>query len=127
MPIEKFSQFAEIPSWTSRKTPVVCVGIVEETHDVKTFQFQSKTPQLFHFKPGQFIGIQLEIDGEKHNRSYTIASSPSRPHLLELTIKREQGGAVSPWLHENIKLGSEIEIRGPAGRFNCFDILESSD
>ena len=111
-----------VPSWSSRKTPVICVGVVQETHDVKTFQFQAKEPQLFHFKPGQFIGIQLEIGGEKHNRSYTIASSPSRPHLLELTIKREQGGAVSPWLHDNIREGSELEIRGPAGRFNCFDI-----
>ncbi len=57
-----------------------------------------------------------------HNRSYTIASSPSRPHFLELTIKKELGGKVSPWLHENIKPGSQLEVRGPAGRFNCFDI-----
>jgi len=122
MSINQLSQLQDTPSWSSRKTEVVCVGVIQETPDVKTFQFQSKSPQLFHFKPGQFIGIQLEIDGEKHNRSYTIASSPSRPHILELTIKKEKGGSVSPWLHQNITVGSELELRGPAGRFNCFDI-----
>lgn len=110
-----------IPSWSSRKTPVVCISVVQETPDVKTFQFQAVEPQLFHFKPGQFIGMQLEIDGKRYNRSYTIASSPSRPHTLQLTIKKEKSGKVSPWLHDNIVVGSKLELRGPAGRFNCFD------
>lgn len=122
MSVFNLSQLQSTPSWSSRKTAVVCINIIQETHNVKTFQFQAINQQLFHFKPGQFVGMQLEIDGEKHNRSYTIASTPSRPHLLELTIKKEDGGIVSPWLHENISVDSELEFRGPAGRFNCFDI-----
>ena len=122
MSITELSQLQSLESWSTRKTKVVCVNVIQETHDVKTFQFKADPEQLFHFKPGQFIGIQLEIDGEKHNRSYTIASSPTRPHLLELTIKLDPSGSVSPWLHHNIKIGSEIELRGPAGRFNCLDI-----
>lgn len=121
MSINDLSQIQNTPSWPNRKTMVECISVVEETHDVKTFVFQAVEAQLFHFKPGQFVGMQLEIKGEKHNRSYTIASSPSRPHTIELTIKREKGGIVSPWLHNNIQSGSKIELRGPAGRFNCFD------
>jgi len=126
MLINELSQLQNATSWASKKAPVVCVNVIQETPDVKTFQFQSVEPQLFHFKPGQFIGIQLEINGEKHNRSYTIASSPSRPHLLDLTIKKESGGAVSPWLHNNIVIGSTLEIRGPAGRFNNLDIVSEN-
>ncbi|WP_444996259.1 FAD-binding oxidoreductase [Aliikangiella sp. IMCC44359] len=122
MAITSIEQLREIESWVSRKTLAVCVNVIEETYDVKTFQFKAEKEQLFHFKPGQFIGIQLEVDGEKHNRSYTIASSPTRPHLLELTIKREVGGSVSPWMHKNVKPGTQLELRGPAGRFNCMDI-----
>ncbi|MET1256498.1 FAD-binding oxidoreductase [Aliikangiella maris] len=122
MSITSIEQLKSIESWSTRKTPVVCVNVIDETHDVKTFQFRAKEPQLFHFKPGQFIGIQLEIGGEKHNRSYTIASSPTRPHLLELTIKKDPEGIISSWLHENIQVGSELEFRGPAGQFNCLDI-----
>jgi len=121
MKIASLEQLTNTPSWSSRKTPVICTQVIDETPDVKTFQFQAIDHQQFHFKPGQFVGIQVEINGETHNRSYTIASTPSRPHLLELTIKKEQGGTVSPWLHENIVKGSQIELRGPAGRFNCFD------
>ncbi|MDQ7048343.1 MAG: FAD-binding oxidoreductase [Enterobacterales bacterium] len=121
MKIASLEQLTNTPSWFSRKTPVICTQVIDETPDVKTFQFQALDHQQFHFKPGQFIGMQIEINGELHNRSYTIASTPSRPHSLELTIKKEDGGKVSPWLHQNIVKGSQIEIRGPAGRFNCFD------
>lgn len=121
MTIETIAQIQNTPSWNSRKTAATCVNIIQETDNVKTFQFEAIDKQLFHFKPGQFIGLLVEIDGERHNRSYTIASSPTRPHLLEITIKKEQGGAVSPWLHQNINIGSTIELRGPAGRFNCID------
>ncbi|PHS20552.1 MAG: hybrid-cluster NAD(P)-dependent oxidoreductase [Kangiella sp.] len=121
MLISELSQLQTATSWNTRKTPVTCINVIQETHDVKTFQFQADDAQLFHFKPGQFIGLNLEIDGQKHNRSYTIASSPTRPHILEVTIKKEAGGVVSPWLHENIAIGSTLEIRGPAGRFNNLD------
>jgi glycine betaine catabolism B len=115
-------QLKQLTSWSTRKTLLECVNVIQETTDVKTFQFKGAETILFHFKPGQFIGVQLEIDGVKHNRSYTIASSPTRPHLLELTIKLDSTGVVSPWLHENIRPGSQLEVRGPAGRFNCDDI-----
>jgi len=123
MLISELPHLQNAVSWYTRKTPVTCINVIQETHDVKTFQFQADEPQLFHFKPGQFIGLNLEIDGVKHNRSYTIASSPTRPHILEVTIKKELGGAVSPWLHNNIHIGSKIEIRGPAGRFNNLDTV----
>jgi ferredoxin-NADP reductase len=122
MSIENLLELQSLKSWSTKKTLVTCVNVIEETHDVKTFQFKADDEQIFHFKPGQFIGLQIEVDGTKHNRSYTIASSPTRPHLLELTIKLEQGGIISPWLHKNIIKGSKLELRGPAGKFNNMDI-----
>ncbi|TQV88603.1 hybrid-cluster NAD(P)-dependent oxidoreductase [Aliikangiella coralliicola] len=120
--VDNLTELQSLESWSTRKTTAICVNVIEETHDVKTFQFKTEQAQLFHFKPGQFIGIQVTIDGERHNRSYTIASSPTRPHVLELTVKLDPAGSVSPWLHQNIKVGSSLELRGPAGRFNCMDI-----
>jgi len=122
MSVDNLQQLQSLTAWSTRKTTFVCVNVIQETHDVKTFQLRAKQAQLLHFKPGQFIGIQIEINGEKHNRSYTIASSPTRPHLLELTIKRDPLGVVSPWLHDKLIQGAELELRGPAGRFNCMDI-----
>jgi ferredoxin-NADP reductase len=80
-----------------------------------------ETPVLFSFKPGQFVTLRLNIDGKDVRRSYSISSSPSRPHCLELTIKRVPGGLVSNWMCDRVKLGDVIGMKGPSGKFSCFN------
>ncbi len=107
--------------WKRGKTPVVCVAVIPETHDVKTFVFQTVQPVLFAYKPGQFATLELPIEGKTVRRSYTISSSPSRPHALSITVKRVPGGLVSNWLHDNMKVGFQFSLSGPHGEFSCFD------
>ncbi len=114
-------------TWTDGLT-VRCVGAIEKTHDVKTFRFAANPPLLFDYKPGQFVTLTLNINGRSVDRSYTISSTPSRPHTLEITVKRvpapahaldAPSGLVSNWLHDNLQVGSEIEISSPMGDFSC--------
>jgi len=56
----------------------------------------------FDYLPGQYLIVKLEIDGQKVGRSYTIASSPTRNGYCELTIKREERGLVSRYLHDMV-------------------------
>ena len=74
---------------------------------------------LFRYRPGQFITLELEIDGEPINRCYTLSSTPTRPDTISITVKRATGGKVSNWLHDNLKPGMEIKALGPAGDFSC--------
>jgi glycine betaine catabolism B len=113
--------------WQKGDLKVRCAEIVDETHDVKTFRFVAEPGLLFSYKPGQFLTLDLEINGEEVLRSYSISSTPSRPHSLEITVKRVPAattdlpaGLVSNWLHDNIKVGSEVKISGPMGKFTCF-------
>ncbi|MBF0264898.1 MAG: hybrid-cluster NAD(P)-dependent oxidoreductase [Gammaproteobacteria bacterium] len=108
--------------WNKGKLQLRCIEIIDETHDVKTFKFinHSQT-QLFLYKPGQFISIELMIEDKKILRSYTISSTPSRPHTLSITVKRVPGGEVSNWLHDFFNVGDIINARGPNGDFTCFD------
>jgi ferredoxin-NADP reductase len=78
-------------------------------------------PVLFFFKPGQFVTLELEIDGQPVMRSYTISSSPSVPYSFSITVKRMPGGVVSNWLHDNLAAGDELAVHGPVGLFNCID------
>jgi ferredoxin-NADP reductase len=71
----------------------------------------------FAFLPGQYLNLSLLIDGKRVNRSYTIASSPARPATCELTIKREDAGLASRFLHDTIREGDQINVSAPAGRF----------
>lgn len=120
---------ASLETWTQGTKQVKCVQIVNETVDVKTFTFASEPPVKFDYQPGQFITLNLNIDGKSIKRSYSVSSTPSRPHTLEITVKRvpaprnEPGappGLVSNWLHDNMKVGSEIEINAAMGKFTNF-------
>jgi len=110
-----------IPIWSAGETTLRIADIIDETDDVKTFRMVGVDPILFSYKPGQFITLSLEIDGKKVLRSYSLSSTPSRPHTLEITVKRVPGGLVSNWLADNIKLGQLIKVRGPSGKFTCFE------
>jgi glycine betaine catabolism B len=115
-----------LETWTQGTKQVKCVQIINETADVKTFTFVSEPPVKFNYQPGQFVTLNLNIDGQSVKHSYSISSTPSRPHSLEITVQRvstdEPGTSelVSDWLHDNLKVGSQIEINSPMGKFTNF-------
>jgi ferredoxin-NADP reductase len=112
----------KLPAWNSDEDDIlVCRQVRQETHDVRSFVFSGRTPRLFHYKPGQFLTLDLEIGGQTINRCYTISSTPTRPHLISITVKRVPGGPVSNWLHDNLKPGMEIKAIGPMGEFTSAD------
>ncbi|TIL34903.1 MAG: hypothetical protein E5Y85_07280 [Mesorhizobium sp.] len=103
---------------------VRCRRVIDETHDVKTFVFSAASGHMFSFSAGQYLVLNLTIDGARVTRPYSVSSPPTRPLDLQITVKRVKGGLVSNWLHDNLRPGHNIEIEGPVGRFN-FDDLPS--
>ncbi len=137
-PTLKFANGSEPPNvlpfspatWTQGEIKVRCASIIEETADVKTFRLVAEPPLLFDYKPGQFVTLQLNIDGKSIKRSYSISSAPSRPQTLEITVKRVPpppdiadvpSGLVSNWLHDSLNVGSELTLSGSYGKFTCAD------
>ena len=116
-----FQQYNNAPVWQHGNVELHCRQVIQETHNVKTFVFHTEAVTRFHFKPGQFVTLALEIDGEVLHRSYTISSSPSRPCSLMLTIKKVEGGKVSGWLLDNLKPGMKVNATGPDGQFHLID------
>lgn len=93
--------------------------IVEETPDVRTFRLvaveSSHLP--FEHRPGQYLNVSLPVEGERLDRSYTIASPPTRGGHCEITVKREEHGVGSRYLHDVVREGTVLEVSAPAGRF----------
>jgi ferredoxin-NADP reductase len=115
--------FAGAPSqsWSSdRDETLRCIHIRQETHDVKTFVLAADAPRSFRYLPGQFITLELDINGQKINRCYTLSSTPTRPDVVSITVKRVPGGAVSNWLHDHLRVGMALGVMGPSGDFSCF-------
>lgn len=96
---------------------LVCRTVTEETHDVRSFHFATDRPSRFRFEPGQFLTLELPIQGETVFRCYTISSPPTRPETLSITTKRVPGGPVSNWLHDNMRPGMRLRATGPSGNF----------
>ncbi|MCL9783385.1 hybrid-cluster NAD(P)-dependent oxidoreductase [Vibrio sp. S4M6] len=108
-------------TWSNGRHIVRCVKAIQETWDTKTFCFMAEQPIMFFFKPGQFVTLELEIDGQQIFRSYTISSSPSVPYSFSITVKRVPGGFVSNWIHDHMDEGTELAVHGPVGDFNSID------
>lgn len=72
--------------------------------------------------PGQYISLRLAIPGEKYlmNRQYTV-TDVTENNEYRISVKREDdanpNGRVSTYLHNDIEIGTQIEVSAPAGLF----------
>jgi ferredoxin-NADP reductase len=90
------------------------VGIRDETATAKTFRLRLEEPS--RHLAGQHYVIRLTApDGYTASRSYSVASAPDGSAEFELTVERLEDGEVSPFLHDVVELGDELEVRGPIG------------
>jgi ferredoxin-NADP reductase/DMSO/TMAO reductase YedYZ heme-binding membrane subunit len=103
-------------SW---KGELKLVGRFYETPTVSTFRLAPPGGGAvpFAFRAGQFLNLSLQVDGKRVSRSYTIASPPTRDGFIELTVKREEHGSVSRFLHDMPMTGSTVTVSAPSGRF----------
>ena len=103
--------------------PARVVAIEPRTPRIKSF-FLS-LPQPAAFIAGQYMDVRLvAADGYEARRSYSIASAPERPQPLELAVERLDDGEVSAFLHDEVRAGDEVELRGPIGGHFIWSIAD---
>ena len=73
----------------------------------------------FEFIEGQHIDL---IGRQGIRRSYSLASSCTS-QLLELHVKHLNGGQMSNYLFEDIKVGDLLRIKGPYGTFTLRNVI----
>jgi ferredoxin-NADP reductase len=87
-------------------------AIRRETPRVKSFRLE--LPMWMPHLPGQHYDVRLTApDGYRAQRSYSVASSPLDEGRIELTIDLLADGEVSPYFHEVVLEGDQVEVRGP--------------
>ena len=87
-------------------------SVKQETPRVKSFRLA--IPMWMPHLPGQHYDVRLTApDGYTAQRSYSIASSPLDAGEIELTIDRLDDGEVSPYFHDVVEAGDQVEVRGP--------------
>lgn len=94
-------------------------NVFAETPSIKTFRLVNPSGGSipFAFVPGQFLTLAVALAGKTTKRAYTIASSAAQRDYVEVTIKREELGVVSRYLHDRVAPGDLLQIAAPQGRF----------
>ncbi|WP_292945391.1 ferredoxin--NADP reductase [Olleya sp. UBA1516] len=73
--------------------------------------------ETFNYKPGQYLTLKFNINGEEVRRSYSLCSSPALEEPLRVGVKRVKDGLVSNHINDNIKVGDLVDVMPPDGRF----------
>lgn len=77
-----------------------------------TFDVPTALHEEFSFLPGQYI--TLDINGER--RDYSICESPLNKEW-SIGVKAIEGGKISNYLVHDLKVGDELKVSTPNGRF----------
>jgi Na+-transporting NADH:ubiquinone oxidoreductase subunit F len=95
--------------------------IEELTPDIKGIDFMILSPEEgITFKSGQYVQLQIppyKLSRTAEYRAYSIASSAEDHQHIKLVIAKVEGGIVSTYVHDYLKEGDEVTIRGPFGEF----------
>jgi ferredoxin-NADP reductase len=91
------------------------IDLVTETTQARSITIE--LPTWGGHRAGQHVDVRLTADdGYQAQRSYSIASAPEDEHLV-LTVERLDDGEVSPYLVDELRVGDELELRGPIGGY----------
>jgi ferredoxin-NADP reductase len=93
-------------------------NLVQETARVKTIVLE--VPAWPGHRAGQHIDVRLTAeDGYQAQRSYSIASAPEDD--VAITVERLDDAEVSPYLVDELRVGDQVELRGPIGGYFVWD------
>lgn len=71
---------------------------------------------VVRYQAGQYLGLRAIVNGIDQRRNYSLSDSANGKHL-RISVKREPGGKFSNFLHDHLKIGSEIDVFPPVGEF----------
>jgi nitric oxide dioxygenase len=76
------------------------------------------------YQAGQYITLKVKPESEKYTslRHYSLSDAPGKDYY-RISVKREEQGVVSNFLHNEVSEGSILPVSAPAGLF----VLEEKD
>jgi ring-1,2-phenylacetyl-CoA epoxidase subunit PaaE len=103
----------------ARFHPLDVIDVRRETRDavVVTLKPQQADSAAFDFIQGQYLTFRREFDGVELRRSYSICAGKGQS-VLQVAIKRVDGGTFSNWANEELKAGAVLEAMPPMGNFH---------
>lgn len=111
------------PKWKSSKISAKVTSVRHENSSIYTLTLRPNKSWK-SFKAGQYVQLCAEKDGALITRTFSISSEPSAFKAngkIELTIRQQKNGLLTPWLHSNLKPGSTVYLSKASGDFTLTD------
>jgi len=104
--------------------PMRVTEVSRDSANVVSFRFvPADEKPLPAFQPGQYVSVAVDLaDGTHQLRQYSLSDAPGTGSW-RISVKREDAdagtpaGAVSNWLHQNVQVGSILQVSHPFGEF----------
>lgn len=103
------------PAWSLTEVRARVVRVEDEAPGVRSLWLRPNR-RFAGFRPGQHVLLELEINGARHARCFSLSTAPRTDGLLRLTIKRKQDGPVSAAAHA-LKPGQVVRLGQAQGDF----------
>jgi ferredoxin-NADP reductase/MOSC domain-containing protein YiiM len=106
------------PAWPGFR-PLTVTAIDRESDSVIDIRLEDpEGGSLPPARPGQYLTLRLQPDEQARSvlRNYSLSGPPGAGYY-RITVKREQHGAASGYLHTRIAVGDQLQIAAPRGTF----------
>jgi ferredoxin-NADP reductase/MOSC domain-containing protein YiiM/ferredoxin len=106
------------PAWAGFRRLAV-TGIEAESDSVISVRLDDPDgAALPAAEPGQYLTLRLQPDEDARSvlRNYSMSGPPGAGYY-RFTVKREEGGVASGYLHTRLRVGDRIEVAAPRGTF----------
>jgi ferredoxin-NADP reductase/multimeric flavodoxin WrbA len=101
-----------------RARPLRVIAMLPEGADAVTMVLDDPARHTEHFEAGQYLTLEVSINGERVRRAYSLATAPCDGRLA-ITVKRVPGGLMSNWIHDHLSVGDLVRCFGPSGHFTA--------
>jgi ring-1,2-phenylacetyl-CoA epoxidase subunit PaaE len=71
----------------------------------------------FKYIPGQYLTFEIELNGHRQRRAYSICTSPYSETHPAIGVKKVANGAVSVYMNEKVNEGDTLLVMEPLGSF----------
>lgn len=107
------------PEWRFQKLAAKVISTKHENSNIYTLTLKPDN-KWTNFLPGQFVLLTAEINGRMLTRTFSISSAPrdfQATGLIEVTIRAQDKGAVTPWLRDQLQPGNFVYLSEAMGDF----------
>jgi nitric oxide dioxygenase len=109
---------SQVGGWSDFREFVIAKKVVESDVITSFYLQPFDGGEIATYKAGQYVTVKVQPEGLEHThlRQYSLSDASGNDYY-RISVKHENDGVVSSYLHEKMEEGDKLELSAPAGDF----------